>query len=144
MAVHHPVAIGVLDDIDRRQDREAILRLPESLPACRPVAATKLPERQEVTTALIATANGGPRDLLDIDRPCPDLDRSRPAGVRVLVIEVRERSRTHPPNPSDASARSLVPGPLDVVDRLANPVDDRLGGGRDAIGRGASRHSGWR
>jgi hypothetical protein len=71
VAVDDPVAVAVLHDLDRRQDREPVLGPAEPLPPGRPVATPERLQGQEIAAPLVTAADGRPRDLLDRDRAQP-------------------------------------------------------------------------
>ena len=77
VAVDDPVAVAVLEDVDRRQERQPVLRLAQALPAALPSSVSATPSSGRKSPPRWAPAtDGGPGDLVDVDRRA---GRPRPA-----------------------------------------------------------------
>ncbi len=144
VAVLDPVAVAVLDDVDRRQVDEPLVGTPQPLPAGAPVLATERLERQEVAAALRAATDRRTPDVGDVDGPQADLDGSGAPGVRVELGQRGEWPGTHPAHTPDPSAGQLAERADRGADGLADALDDRVGGGLGGRPQPGERRGGGR
>lgn len=140
VAVEDPVLAAEAEDVDRGQDREAIRRGAETLPAGPPVVRSKRLEREEVAAPLPSASHRRAGDVGHVDRLKTELPGRCISRFRVLFVEHRQRVLGSPADSPNAGARALVQSALrriddrvrDGADRIHRPMDGVVDRGNDA------------
>jgi len=107
VAVHHPVLVAGLEQVDRRQDGHAVDRVPNAPIAAFPVGAAKLGNGPEIARTL-GTLHCGAADLVQRHLEEPKVVPLCVHGFRMDLPQHRQRLPGSLSESSRAGARTLV------------------------------------